>query len=266
MLRISDLCPIFFNQQKYKFAPEEYVQRFHYTDKVVIEVLGAPWETFEVTLNNPDGSARRIPFAHYDLNDEERASYCIISGLNDGLYTVTANLGGEIKKSEPFLFCSSELLLEETCLVKYSHDNNNHPKFDTVFWFGDMQLYFEFRVEAGFKPSGTIFKVDAEQFRNQYQGIEELYSVPYESNTLTIGNSWGLPIWVGKLFNNLLSVRHVFINGVRYKRSESSVPEISPVMEGEERFFFTVALEIARGVASGGYNRIFDLTFSNEFG
>ncbi len=266
MLRISDLCPIFFSQQRYKFAREEYIQRFHYTDKLVIEILGMPSETFEVYLNNPDGTSRRIPFDYYDLNEEERASYCIISGLSDGIYTITAYLGGAVKHSEPFLFCSSSSLLEETNLIKYSHDNNNHPKFDTVFWFGEMQLYFEFRVEAGFKPSGTSFKVDVEQFRNQYQDIKELYSVPYETNTLTIGNSMGVPIWIGKLFNNLLSVKYVFINDSRYKRSESSVPEISPVMEGEQMFFFTVTLEPARGVATGGYTRIFDLTFSKEFG
>lgn len=75
--------------------------------------------------------------------------YAVITGLEDSVYSVTING----TTSEPFIVCSSDSLLEETTLIRYSHKDNNSA-FDNIFWIDDRQQVFEFRVEAGFKPNG----------------------------------------------------------------------------------------------------------------
>lgn len=267
MFRISDLCPISFNPQKYKFAREtDYIQRFYSTDTLLVQIFIGTDEKFKATLNSSYGVVDLL-FTEVSINDKERAFYCSLTGLSDGVYTIKFDIGSAVLESEPFAFCSSYSVLEETSLIRYSH-NSNSSIFDTIFFDGDKQLFYEFRVEAGFKPSGTSFKVAVEQFRNQYQHIIELYSVPYKSETLTVGDSFGVPVWVGELLNRIFSTKLVTINGKRYVRSESSVPEMTAIMEGEQMFNMTMTLERidtdVNEVVEG--KRIFDHTFSRVFG
>lgn len=238
MVKVGDICPLFFDPIKDRFGIEcGYTQHFHSDDRILLQVFAD--EEFSAVLNDLSGGVSEdIVFESYALNDSVTMYYVTFTGLSDGVYSVT--VGG--MECEPFCVCSSDELLERTCLVRYSHRDNNSC-FTNVFWVGDVQQFFEWRVEAGFKSSGFAGKVDNEQYRNQHQKIVELYSVPYDTYTLTVGDASGVPYWFVRHLNRVLSVSHVWIDGVRYVRSDKSVPEMTQVIEDSQMYNATVLLE-----------------------
>lgn len=240
MIKIGDICPLFFSPVKDKYAIDvDYIQRFHTTDKILLQIFADDGEVASASLNDLiKGTSSNIQFQTYEVNASVMMYYVVFTSLPDSVYSITF----ERKESEPFEVCSDSNILEETALIRYSHKDNNSA-FDNIFWIGDTQQVFEWRVEAGFKPAGYSAKIDNEQYRNQRQEIEELYAVPYDSYVLTIGNSCGVPYWFGRHLNRILCVSMLDVNGERYVRSENSVPEISQVMEDSQMFFVTIVLE-----------------------
>ena len=241
MVKVGDVCPLFFNKLKDRFAMEaDYLQRFHNSDKIVVQLLASPQDEVSATLNdlvNEDTQA--VDFVTFSHNDNVQVYQAVLTGLEEGVYTLKVDGIGE---SEPFEVCSSELVKEETMLVRYSHKDNNSV-FDTVFWNGEEQTYFELRVEAGFKAGGYAPKVNNEQYRNQRQEIVELYAMPYESWTLTVGNASGVPYWMVQMLNRVLCLSDVQMDGKGFVRSESAVPELTQTMEDSQLFQATVVLE-----------------------
>lgn len=248
MVKVGDVCPLFFSPIKNKFGLEmDYVQRFHTSDKIHIQVFTNASEEVSVTLNNLVAeTSTPVSLSTYNQNDNVLMYYAVLSGLDDAKYTVTVNGNA----SEPFEVCSSDIILEETTLIRYSHKSNNSA-FDNIFWVDDIQQVFNFRVEAGFKPGGYSPRIDNEQYRNQMQEIEELYAVPYDVYNLTIGNSNGVPYWFAKHINRILCLSMVEIDGTRYVRSESSVPEMTQVIEDSQLFHINMALELQNNDIAG---------------
>lgn len=248
MIKIGDICPLFFSPVKDKYAIDvDYIQRFHTTDKILLQIFADDGEVASASLKDLiKGTSSNIQFQTYEVNASVMMYYVVFTSLPDSVYSITF----ERKESEPFEVCSDSNILEETALIRYSHKDNNSA-FDNIFWIGDTQQVFEWRVEAGFKPAGYSAKIDNEQYRNQRQEIEELYAVPYDSYVLTIGNSCGVPYWFGRHLNRILCVSMFDVNGERYVRSENSVPEISQVMEDSQMFFVTIALEPQENSISG---------------
>ncbi|WP_117713364.1 hypothetical protein [Bacteroides sp. OM08-17BH] len=248
MVKVGDVCPLFFSPVKDKFGLEmDYIQRFHTSDRIHIQVFANASEEVSVNLNNlADGTSTPVTLSTYSQNDNVQMYYAILRELKDSVYTISVN--GML--SEPFMVCSSDTLLDETLLVRYSHKSNNSP-FDNIFWIDDAQQVFNFRMEAGFKPNGYSPQVSNEQYRNQMQEIEELYSIPYDIYNLTIGNSSGVPYWYAKLINRILCLSLVEIDGTKYVRSESSVPEMTQVIEDSQLFQISVSLELQNNDIAG---------------
>lgn len=248
MVKVGDVCPLFFSPVKDKFGLDmDYIQKFHASDKIHIQVFTNVSEEVSASLNNlAAGNSTPISLSTYNHNDNVVMYYAILRDLEDAVYTVTINED----TSEPFIVCSSDDLLEETVLIRYSHKSNNSA-FDNIFWVDDIQQVFNFRVEAGFKPGGYSPRIDNEQYRNQMQEIEELYAVPYDVYNLTIGNSNGVPYWFAKHINRILCLSMVEIDGTRYVRSESSVPEMTQVIEDSQLFHINMALELQNNDIAG---------------
>lgn len=248
MVKVGDVCPLFFSPVKDKFGLDmDYIQKFHASDKIHIQVFTNASEEVSASLNNlAAGNSAPISLSTYNHNDNVVMYYAILRDLEDAVYTVTINED----TSEPFIVCSSDDLLEETVLIRYSHKSNNSA-FDNIFWVDDIQQVFNFRVEAGFKPGGYSPRIDNEQYRNQMQETEELYAVPYDVYNLTIGNSNGVPYWFAKHINRILCLSMVEIDGTRYVRSESSVPEMTQVIEDSQLFHINMALELQNNDIAG---------------
>lgn len=246
MVKIGDLCPLFFSPIKDNFSVEcDYLQTFYTGDNILIQIFGDSEP--QVTLQNLSaGTGVSVSLETYVHNESVTMYYATLNGLKDGVYKVYIDGVG----SEPFCVTTDETILETTALIRYSHKDNNSV-FDNIFWIGDVQQVFEWRVEAGFKSQGYAPHVDNEQFRNQFQEITELYSMPYDSYTLTMGNAGGVPYWFVRHLNRVLCVSTVEINGQLWVRSESSVPEMTQVLDGVPSYNATVVLEPRENEVSG---------------
>lgn len=249
MAKIGDVSPLIFNPEgKNPFGLECcYEQKFHDTDVILLQVLGTSGETVKATLNDKvKGTSSSISLSTYEQNDDRVFHYAALTGLDDSLYTVSVDGIGEC---EPFCVDSSDELLQRTILFKYSNRDNN--SFDNAFWVGDEQQFFHFRIEGGFRPEGYMPMVSNEQYRNQRQEIIELYSMPYDQWTLTLGDSAGFPVWYVRLVNRILCLSHVEIGGRQYVRSDAAVPEKTQLLEGGQLFQATVLLEPKENEVSG---------------
>ena len=194
MVKIGDVCPLFFNPIKDKFGIEvDYIQKFYTGDNIHLQIFANVGESVSATLIDLiNDTSTSISLSTYNQNSEVVMHYAVLAGLPDSDYKV--NVNGIL--SEPFCVSSSSELLERTTLIRYSHKDNNSV-FNNIFWIGDTQVIFDWRVEAGFKPNGYTPKLENEQYRNQWQEIKNLYSVPYDSYVLTIGDACGVPYWYG---------------------------------------------------------------------
>lgn len=246
MIKIGDLCPLFFNPLKDNFSVEcDYMQTFYVSDHILIQVFSDVVPN--VLLRNlSSGKDESLTLDTYSHNADTTMYYTTISEKSDGVYSVLVD-GVE---SEPFCITSDSSILDCTTLIRYSHKDNNSV-FDNIFWIGEEQQFFEWRLEAGFKSSGYSPRVDNEQYRNQFQEITELYAMPYDSYTLTVGNAGGVPYWYVRHLNRVLCLSSVEINNQLWVRSESSVPEMTQVLEGVPSYNATVVLEPRENEVSG---------------
>lgn len=246
MVKIGDLCPLFFNPIKDRYGIEsDYMQTFYKTDRILIQIFAESNPYVELS-NLVEGSEEPVTLQTYQHNTGVTMYYAVITGKEDGIYSLVV----ENQTSEPFCITSDVSVLKTTTLIRYSHKDNNSV-FDNIFWIGDEQQIFEWRVEAGFKSQGYAPHVDNEQYRNQFQEIKELYSIPYDSFTLTFGNAGGVPYWYIRHLNRVLCVSTIEIDDKLWVRSESSVPEVTQVMEELPMFYATVILEPITNEVSG---------------
>lgn len=255
MIKIGDICPLFFSPLKNKFQQDiDYIQRFHVKDGILIQIFSnSTSHIVRAYLHDViSGGQSSISLIEYDVNDSTKMYYSNISDLSDSVYKIeVVDASGDFYAlSEPFAICSDDILIEETSLISYSHKDNNSP-FDNIFWIDDVQQHFKFRLEAGFKPGGYSPKIENEQFRNQKQEIIELYSVPYDSFSLTCGNASGIPYWFIQFINRILCVSDFNVNGKPYVRSGNSIPEITQISEDGQMFAMSVVLEPRTNDLSG---------------
>lgn len=130
--------------------------------------------------------------------------------------------------------------LTDTIRIDYTHNIN---EFDTIFIGEQRKLYFTIRVEGGFLGLDEIFGNSSNYFRDQYYYLKQTSSIPYNSQTLTIGDRKGVPSWMGEKINLIFSLDEVHINSVRYVRSESSAPEVNEITELYPYYVYKIVVE-----------------------
>lgn len=234
MITIGDVCPLFFNTLKYEYANEgSFRQCFDLSDGILLQIFCNGGETPSAYLNDKIKSlSSSISFKTYSVNEDVVMFYTYMYP-GEGIYTVTINE----QESNEFEVC------ENSCgaLIEYTHKDNNTP-FDNIFWVGDTNLSFKFRVPGGFKPSGVSIEVDNEQFSNQYQEIVELYSIPYTTRVFSMGDVNGLPYYIAELMNRILCLSDVKINGESFVREGNSKPEKVETIGRKELFIWSITL------------------------
>lgn len=249
MYNISPFTPLFFAPTSDKFgARSKYVQTFAPTDRLLVQVVRTETEEEEttpvLTLSVKDilgGTETMQPWRSWSLNSETEVLWATIQGLPCGIYSV---LVGTIE-SEPFCVTDDELLLAQTTLLQYSM-RDNRQRSDTVFLIDMMRHFFDWRIPGGFKDDGWSFGVDNEQFTTNVYDVVDVYSHDVTLKTLTLGNSQGCPVWYAELLNRVLSCTYVYVDGVRYSRHESDVPEVNAEVEGLKSFIFKQVLQKVR--------------------
>ena len=129
MVKIGDVCPLFFNPIKDKFGIEvDYIQKFYTGDNIHLQIFANVGESVSATLIDLiNDTSTSISLSTYNQNSEVVMHYAVLTGLPDSDYKV--NVNGIL--SEPFCVSSSSELLERTTLIRYSHKDNNSVGSET---------------------------------------------------------------------------------------------------------------------------------------
>ncbi len=243
MIRIGDICPVYFNPLKYEYANKcSYRNCIDTEDGIQLQVFCDEGETPTATLNDKlNSTSSDIVFASTKINEDITMFHAELRPI-EGIYTITL----EGKESEDFEVCENA----GGILIEYSHKDNNSV-FDNIFWMNDSQIIFKMRIQGGFKPSGISLAVDNEQFVNQKQEIVELYSIPYSTRTLIIGGIEGVPYYIAEMINKILCLSSVKIGKDYYVREGNSVPELVETIGKKEMFIYSVTLREGTNKISG---------------
>ena len=217
------------------------MQRFALHDHIIVQVIkeDSSAATFKA-VNAISGATTTFTPTSSSLADGRYVSTADVVGLSEGIYNVKITYKGTDYVSEEFEV--SDWRLDETILFEYTNSDNN-TVFDNVFIQAGVPVVFRLRLQGGFKPGGFEPQVEVSTFRTQRQELRVLYSVPYAKHQLTIGTAAGVPVETVELLNNILSLDIVYIDGVRYCRSEGEVPQKTQVMAGAQLFQVTQLLE-----------------------
>lgn len=240
---ISPFTPLFFIDPKVDGVESPYIQTFASTDRILIELIlsdnhyGDDDWSFRL-INIESGLELPISPGQWYINDFDYVRFWVLQGLSDGTYCVVLENPDYELTSAPFRVTSDETILQNTTLLQYSMKNNRQRR-DAVFFINNMQYFFEFRIPGGFKDGGWTFGVESEQFTTEYADPIQLYGRERTMRKLTVGTSEGCPIWFGELLNRVLCCSYVYVDGVRYARADTSVPEITNTLEGVNSFIFT---------------------------
>ncbi|MDD6210531.1 MAG: hypothetical protein PUB21_08005 [Bacteroidales bacterium] len=246
MLYISYLSPICFYRDDNRYEnSDDYIQSFYINDTTTFQLFGDPGHVVKafvagkaITLTEvkPDAD-NPLSFYEFTLNKsvwEEPGCYKILLNVDNVDYV----------ESLPFIVSSDASYFENSVLISYTNRDNDIA-FNTLFNYNNTQRTFSFRVQGGFKSSGVSMNVETENYRTQRQEIIPLYSIPYETETLVIGDSLGVPVWIGRLINYIFSLSEVSVNGVDYVRNESSIPEQQVIAEDYKQYNYSIALQRA---------------------
>lgn len=236
---ISPFTPLFFPSSKADGTESRYIQTFAPTDEILIELIGSNSESWicQVMSEPEHRPLFQVTFNTWAINSDTRLRFATLN-LNPGLYSVALN--GRI--SSIFRVTDDERVLENTTLIQYSMNSNRHRQ-DAVFFIDGMQHFFDFRVPGGFKDGNWSFGIEGEQFITDQSDIVQLYGLESTQKKFTLGNSEGCPVWFGEMLNRILCCSYVYFDGERYARKESSVPEITALLEGVNSFVFNQNLQ-----------------------
>lgn len=240
MYKISPYTPLFFNPSFDVGLKSRYVQMFSPNDHILLQIIaskdtGSPNVYVTDELN---ASRIRLDMLSWKINDDEILYFKEIVGLREGVYCVEV----EDMVSEPFRISKD---VSGTVLIQTSN-NTNRLRTDSVFFIDGMQYFFDFRIPGGFKDDDWSFGVDNEQYSTSENDTIDIYSYEYTHKTLTIGNSLGCPVWFGEKLNLLLCSTYFYVDGKRYVRVDSSVPEMNILIEGLRSYVFKQTLRQVR--------------------
>lgn len=236
MYKISPFTPLFFKPSTDIGLSSRYMQSFSPYDHILLQIIAYN------ESNSPsvyivdviDGKRRMVNMRSWLMNPNETLYFTEITGLNDGLYSVEVD--GVC--SEVFRVTDD---VSGTVLLQYSNPNNRMRK-DAVFWIDGMQYFFDFRIPGGFKDDDWVFGVDNEQYTTSLNDVVDIYSVDNVQKNLTLGDSRGCPVWYAELLNRALCCSYFYVDGIRYVRVDSNVPEMNVLVEGIRSYVFKQAI------------------------
>ena len=243
MYIISPFTPLFFHPSTDAFqSPSNNVQVWSPEDQILVQVISYDTndDVPDAVLNSYDEfmvkTESTLVWNTWRMNTDVTIFWTVITALTNGLYSVTID-----EESERFKVTDDEDELSKTTLLQYSSSSNRERK-DVCFWIDMQQYFFSFRVPGGFKDNGWQFGVDNEQFTDMGYDVTDVYAHERLVKVFTLGNSIGVPPWYAHLLNMALCCSFVYLDGVRYVRSESSVPEMTESIETLKSYIYKQSL------------------------
>jgi hypothetical protein len=204
-------------------TPVDYYQKWTTSDAIVFQFT-SNFSTIQVQLMDCNDNPVIIQSAiQKGANKFEPGFYLYedtlsLAGVTPGFYYVLVTLGGTKQLySEPLQIFS---YLPDSLLFEYSHTLYHG---DIIFKTGIM---LRFRVEGILKEDAPSSQTTA--FIDQQYNPSILTSIPFQTATLVAGHTLGVPTWVAKKINWILSCDNVAIDGKPWARPESEkITEVS---------------------------------------
>jgi hypothetical protein len=88
--------------------------------------------------------------------------------------------------------------------------------FGVIFNNSTYDPTFKLYVECGFIPNGFKTKSNKEDFTDQNMDNSVIFAMPYETETLTLGDSLGIPNWLVRKLNYVFMLENILIDAVKY--------------------------------------------------
>lgn len=243
---LSPITPLAFRPAESDPSARElrFTQRFGRYDHIVVQAAADEQRNPSVWVYNA------ITYEHYLTQYGTRVSLgggrwmytIILPVMEEGFYYAILAAGGKNVVSQVFEVTRLVENDPDWALIEYGGTSND-TSMNAMFLVNGMRVPFLLRLPAGFKPQGWEGSVATETYRTQRQELRVLYSAPYEKWAFTVGTAAGLPVEYIQMLNNILSCEYVYINGVRWCRSEGSVPEKQLALAGSQMFTASVTLE-----------------------
>ena len=245
---VSPFTPVFWKPTTDPFgAKSKYVQTWAQTDKILVQciqltssapIAGVDGDVPALSLKNLEtGSVTSLAWQSWAMNSWATVKWCEVTSLSTGIYALML---GSVE-SEPFCVTDVDDYIERTSLIQYSMVDNR-TRLDTAFVVDGERQFFDFRVPGGFMDNGWSFGVDNEQFTTSMYDSIDVHAHELTLKTFTLGGSEGVPSYA-ELLNRLLTCSYVYVDGVRYSRHESDVPEIAGEMEDLRSYIYTQVLQ-----------------------
>lgn len=237
---ISPFTPLCFNRHKTDGLESSYIQTFSSSDRILVQLILDIDEELDDWVLYSETNGEDFEYINYqtwEINDQQKIYFAVISP-SVGMYHI--EIGNWV--SNIFKVTDDKRELEKTTLIQYSM-KDNRQRNDTVFFIDNMQYFFDIRVPGGFKDSNWSFSVESDQFTTQFSDISQLFGLESTQKKFTLGSSSGVPVWFGEMLNRILVCSHVYFDGVKYTRKDTSVPEPTQPLEGVNSFVFTQALQ-----------------------
>jgi hypothetical protein len=213
---------------------EEYAQKFALNEEIRIQ-FKSDTIGFEAKYVDEIGNETPVNVLEIYTDGENYIYECLFSIPDAGVYEfILMNQWTEIV-SVPLCIKTPEEL-QETVLLTYTHREND---FETIF----EDRTFNFRVEGGIYPGNKTQSVENEIFRDQRFMPFQLSAKAYEVSVLTVGDTEGVPQWVGNRVNHIFCLSDVKVDGIHSTRNESSTPELVSISECYPKYVHTITIE-----------------------
>jgi len=245
---VPTLCPLQFKDIQNASELTHYPQAFQYVQKFGIS------KTIHVQFHftsDPTAGAVTINVFNYHTD----APICIggtaktytasVTTLSAGHYYMDYYIPcSELSGVVYFTVTSSQGLMLTSWPVEIGNTGdmieityfNTDNDFQTVFGnpapvFQESNL-FSVYVEGGFRPDGYTPSGNAESFSNQFAEPSLTYGMPFDVERLTLGDSNGLPRWMGQKLNAIFHCDTVLIDGFQWSRNSPLTVEYTGKLTG----------------------------------
>jgi hypothetical protein len=139
---------------------------------------------------------------------------CAVNTLSEGIYFLKLTFGSKTCISEPL---EIKQVHKNTLLLEYKH---NRAHDDVIFETG---------IKFGFRVEGIIGAVKPGSKDTLYEDTplnpSVISSIPYNSFTLKIGGSRGVPDWIVEKWNHIWTCSTVTIDGKEFAKDSESKAE-----------------------------------------
>ena len=199
-----------------------YVQKYAVGEYMRIQFTGNAVSYSAKYISETGNETNLIVETLYTDTETGNSIFEVYFSINTtGFYTLEISDGSKVISSCFKIVEDDEL--KNTIILSYSHRRN---EYGTIFVNSDdTRRYFNFRVEGGMFPSGISQALDNNFFRDQRFTLHHTSAEAYEVSILTVGNTKGVPQWVGNRINHIFNASNVLFDGKETKRSEGSTVE-----------------------------------------